>query len=767
MSAPEKLDTRARLLGYSRWAAIGLAVLAALTLALFSGETALRIAAFMAVIAVVLMILWITMNGDASAKVHLEEVLLDEIDMLRDDVRADITTAARATHRAIAEKVAHLHQNVESMRRDVDNRALGESVPLRPGVAAAPTRRAIAGAPTGVVHHTETVHVTTHQTYVDPAETERAERLVQRPSTWRPERSDRDDRGDWDREPRGRSDDRSRGGAVPAWSPYPERDERRSHADPDEHPYDDRDAASSRRSIPTARQPSREESWTDPRVHDYQTPAADLYDDSSEIAAWRNSRATSRDGGRDDDPADDERWAAMRSGDRWAEVRTDERGRELRMGERRTAIRADETGTQMRIVDRWSTVRRENPSPETPRVHDDSRYDASRYDDGHYEGGRYSESPSGGFRTGSENTGETRSERRRREAAEAESSGHRADEDQWPTARAGSDRSRLALPSSGPESAAGWMRGRDDRAEDDREPRRRGSEISGEVIRPTRSAEPIGRAAQASRDADRWTSDSVRDGDRRSDRESDRWGEPVHASQRGDRDRSESGAASRGAERSGHAERVDRSERSERAGRADRVDSRGADYRAAERVTGGRAAEPRNVDPRGADTRGVDPRGADPRGADPRGLDSRGMDPRSVEPHGADYRGGLDARTGDPRMVDPRRVEPRGADPRRSDSRALDARRDTRGSDPRSTDARSVDPRGVDTRGVDPREADHRRGDPSWSAPRRPESRTPDPRAQVRDYPPDEDNRWEREPSGGRSAVRRPVDIDPNDDRWR
>jgi len=411
MSAPEKLDTRARLLGYSRWAAIGLAVLAALTLALFSGETALRIAAFMAVIAVVLVVVSLTMNGATSAKVHLEEVLLDEIDMLRDDVRADITTAARATHRAIAERVAHLHQNLETMRRDVDSRALGESSPLRPGVAAPPPRRAIAGAPAGVVHHTETVHVTTHQTYVDPAETERAERFVQRPPTWRPERSDRDDRGDWDREAHGRADERPAAATGPAWNDdrrsYQDRDERRPYAD-----YDDRDDASTRRSVPASRPPAREESWSDSRLRDYAAPAADLYDDSSEIAAWRNSRSSTR----DDDPADDDRWSAMRSGDRWAEVRTDERGRELRMSERRTAIRADETGTQMRIVDRWSTVRRENAPADTGRGYDDDR--------------GYTETPSSGFRTGSDNTGETRSERRRREAAEAESSSRHTGDDQ-------------------------------------------------------------------------------------------------------------------------------------------------------------------------------------------------------------------------------------------------------------------------------------------------------------------------------------------------
>jgi hypothetical protein len=679
MSAPEKLDTRARLLGYSRWAAIGLAILAALTLALSSGVTALRIAAFMAVIAVVLVVVSLTMNGPASAKAHLEEVLLDEIDMLRDDVRADITTAARATHRAIAERVAHLHQNLEIMRRDVDSRALGEGPTARPGVAAAPPLRALP-APAGVVHHTETVHVTTHQTYVDPAETERAERFVQRPPTWRPERSDRDERGDWDREPRPRA------GSEQSWSddrrPYGDRDdhreERRPFADFSERDrdrdrdrdYDAHDDSSRRRSVPSAR-PAREEPWNEPRGRDYTPPAADPYDDSSEIAAWRNSRPLDR----DDDPADDDRWSAMRSGDRWAEVRTDEHGRELRMGERRTAIRADETGTQMRIVDRWSTVRRENPRSDSRSTYDDDR--------------GYDDAPSTGFRGGADNTGETRSERRRREAAEAETSSRRgADESrrggpETPSWASG-ERSRLELPSSGPESAAGWIRGREDRDDEERVGRRRSQDISGEVIRPTtRSAEPIGRGGYIPRPEPRVTESRAADSrstDSRSDsRSSD----------------SRSAAGSRGGADSWNLEPRD-----------------ARDFRDSRDARDDRWSEPARPTRGGADRSRPEPRGAEPRSAE-----RRGGEPRAIEPRGGEYRGG---------------------------------------------DAPGADPRGGDRRGAEQ----------PWSAPRRPDRPESRPLGRdagpaPRDYPPDEDNRWEREPSGGRSAVQRRVEFDPNDDRWR
>ncbi|HEY1485938.1 MAG TPA: hypothetical protein VGF84_07525 [Micromonosporaceae bacterium] len=448
MSAPENLATRARLLMYARWATIGLAALFGLIFAVFGGAASLRLAASMAVLAVVVVLISITINGPESTKVHLEETLLDEIDMLRDDVRADITTAARATHRALAEKVAHLHGDLEHMRRSIDARAIGEAPTTARGPVGAPAqRRAITGTAGPVVHHTETVHVTTHQTYVDPADDEGSDRYAPRPAARRPDRVDYD-RGD--------------------------RPERPDYDRPD---YE-RVRPDERWEAPRERRPAGghvRDDWAEPRARAHVPPPADPYEDSGEIAPRRASRS------RDDDPAEDPRWSGMRSGDRWAEVRADERGRELRMGERRKTIRADETGTQMRIVDRWSSVR--EPA---------GGYDSAS---GH---GRYDEAPSGGFRTGVENTGETRRERRHREeaeatarqAADAERRPRRPVEPEasrWDQPR--SERARPALPSSGPESAAGWIGGRDDRERDvDWSGRRSRHEISGEIVRPQRPA---------------------------------------------------------------------------------------------------------------------------------------------------------------------------------------------------------------------------------------------------------------------------------------
>ena len=94
----------------------------------------------------------------------------------------------------------------------------------------------------------------------------------------------------------------------------------------------------------------------------------------------------------------------------------------------------------------------------------------------------------------------------------------------------------------------------------------------------------------------------------------------------------------------------------------------------------------------------------------------------------------------------------------RADGRdSRDAWDDGRGAGPGAEVSRGADPRlrgdtgrGDTARGADPRGADPRSADPA----RRPEASRP------ADTPRGDDNRWEREPSGGRSAVRRRVDFD-------
>ncbi len=531
MSAPEKVDPRARLLTIQFWTGIALAPLAALLLVMRASTAA----AALAIIAVVILGLAVVMRReDAGQKPDLEETLLDEIDMLRDDVRADITTAARATHRALAEKVATLQETISALQRQAELARAAAEAPVSPPAPSPPPaiRRAGVAAvgPGPAVRRTEVVQVTTRQTIVDPVDDDHDEypRAGYRSRTSRPgdradvhnghsgggrvggegglqrrgrddgppdddghgsyrsdgrythESSDRDrgvratEGAGWNDVPRARFDrdplpsdrggrvhePRARDGRLDEQRPAADRPAGRSRADrsgdgrtrveqpndwhgsqdDSDRPWAGRGAGheADRRSLDTgdrdyldgpastagsghqarALTSGREEPWTDQRSRSYIQPV-DPYADSGEIVAPVRGRLP----GRPDDPADDDRWSAMRSGDRWAEVHEDERGRELRMGERRSERRVDETGTQVRIVDRWSSVRHEKPraadDPPALRGGRQADREAGRYTGRRAADGDIGRRAADGHRDdqAGDNTGETRSERRRREEA--------------------------------------------------------------------------------------------------------------------------------------------------------------------------------------------------------------------------------------------------------------------------------------------------------------------------------------------------------------
>ncbi len=124
------------------WTGVALAPLAALLLLVANSGFLLRIAAVAAIGCVVLIGVSIALRGDPeSVRVELEGTLLDEVDALREDVREDITTAARATHRAFGERVQTLNQSVESLRAEVQAVRAGGGVPV-PGPVAPPARPA-------------------------------------------------------------------------------------------------------------------------------------------------------------------------------------------------------------------------------------------------------------------------------------------------------------------------------------------------------------------------------------------------------------------------------------------------------------------------------------------------------------------------------------------------------------------------------------------------------------------------------------------------
>ncbi|MBF9134707.1 hypothetical protein I0C86_38120, partial [Plantactinospora sp. S1510] len=146
--APEESRSKP-LLTVLFWVGVGLAPLAALLLLLGQGNGPLRIAAVLAVLAVVLIGLSITLRGNAEGiQLDLEETLLEEIDELRGELRTDIATAARATHKAFGEKLELVQGNVEALRGQLD--AVRASVDSPRAVAAAPTAppasSAVAGA---------------------------------------------------------------------------------------------------------------------------------------------------------------------------------------------------------------------------------------------------------------------------------------------------------------------------------------------------------------------------------------------------------------------------------------------------------------------------------------------------------------------------------------------------------------------------------------------------------------------------------------------
>ncbi|MEU5723820.1 hypothetical protein ABZ783_18610 [Micromonospora sp. NPDC047738] len=86
-----------------------------------------------------------------------------------------------------------------------------------------------------------------------------------------------------------------------------------------------------------------ERSWAGPRAG-WTSP------DGAEVSPAPPGRAVS------DDP-DGEYWSELRAGNRWASVRDDEHGRQVRVGERHAAVHADGAGTEYRVEDRWASVR--------------------------------------------------------------------------------------------------------------------------------------------------------------------------------------------------------------------------------------------------------------------------------------------------------------------------------------------------------------------------------------------------------------------------
>ncbi|MEV6523480.1 hypothetical protein AB0M43_16135 [Longispora sp. NPDC051575] len=128
--------------------------MAAALLLLSQGGGPLRVAAALAILSIVLIGLSITLRRDTGGvTAEMEATLVEELELLREDVRDDIRTAAKATHAALL-------REVQTLRGEVD--ALRGGRP-QPGPVTATASVPVPQA-SGLVHHTETVQVTTRQT---------------------------------------------------------------------------------------------------------------------------------------------------------------------------------------------------------------------------------------------------------------------------------------------------------------------------------------------------------------------------------------------------------------------------------------------------------------------------------------------------------------------------------------------------------------------------------------------------------------------------
>ncbi|MBG6139220.1 hypothetical protein [Longispora fulva] len=135
------------------WIGVGLAPVAAALLLLSQGGGPLRVAAALAILSIVLIGLSITLRRDNGAvSAEMEATLVEELELLREDVRDDIRTAAKATHAALLREVQTLRGEVDALRGG------------RPQPGPVTATAAVPAPGAGVVHHTETVQVTTRQT---------------------------------------------------------------------------------------------------------------------------------------------------------------------------------------------------------------------------------------------------------------------------------------------------------------------------------------------------------------------------------------------------------------------------------------------------------------------------------------------------------------------------------------------------------------------------------------------------------------------------
>ncbi|MEU1646693.1 hypothetical protein [Micromonospora zamorensis] len=428
MPAPATSEARRQppLLTMLFWAGVALAPVAALILLVADGNGPLRFAAVLAILAVVLIGLSIALRPDAEGASARADELLDEIEELRRELRAEIVGAAQRGNQAL-DQAQRAQEGIVAVRRrlDASGAALAGAAPaaepagagrarvpaVEPPVDDVPVARSRVQAPGDASAGRARVAGpadaprrarSEHRQDDEPAYPREAATPpaasgmygAERPAaaaygSARPREHDRPEPGHrpgvvrhtetvhvttrhtvvdgGPAEPAGRYG----GGYAGQWTPPAQEwtDPRDAYAQPDE-------PSPAARSHRTPERPDAP-SWDDP-------------DDRG----WSEQRDRAGAAPQPGPPlrADDtgEYWSQLRAGDRWAAVRDDENGRELRVGERRAEVHADATGTEYRVADRWAEVRHEEPRRhDEPRRHEEPRrYDGPRH---HEEPRRYEE----------------------------------------------------------------------------------------------------------------------------------------------------------------------------------------------------------------------------------------------------------------------------------------------------------------------------------------------------------------------------------------
>jgi hypothetical protein len=363
------------------WAGAGLAPVAAALLVIGSAGTLLRAGGVLAMLAVILVAVGAILARTSRAGGDVQVYVADEIETLRGDVRADITHAAKATHRVLAEKIMALSDTVEALRGQMEvlRSHVERSHLAAPAHAVPPVDNtgvaAAAAVPGAVYRHTETVQVTTRQTTFDAdrgaagyGERGAGYGTASVPA---PRRPDSAERGTYRSEPA-----TYRADPASYQAPY-QSDPARLRADPADYQGRARadDDTTGGWSATQATQPTQATPATGyaTPASGYATPATGYATPASGYATPAAAPATGYAAG----------YSAPTAGG-FASVPAqgdgaDRRDREMHLGERSAHLRMDGSGTEMRVQDRWASVVQRAPEPggsggRRRRDEDDSGY---------------------------------------------------------------------------------------------------------------------------------------------------------------------------------------------------------------------------------------------------------------------------------------------------------------------------------------------------------------------------------------------------------